>query len=348
MPPDSCQADRLQKVLKGLEAEAAKQQAAIINAKEPEDSVQTSSDSKQSQEDREFVRSGNFIYVDNGAFSLVWSRIIFFGALQALHLYALCHLMVNGSLTNIKTALFGYVLFVWSALSVTAGSHRLWSHKSYQARWPLRLFLMLGHCVAGQSTLYNWCRDHRVHHKFSETDADPHNSLRGFFYAHVGWLLTKSHPEFVAQTKIIYSDDLWKDPIVYYQHHNYGQLCFIFGFVLPLFIPAFAWGETLWTSFLFAVCVRYVTCLHNTWFVNSAAHMFGERPYNKKIEPRQNPAVSFGALGEGYHNYHHTYTWDYATSESGVGSLNFTKLFIDCASKLGLAYDCKQVKLRKN
>ena len=130
-------------------------------------------------------------------------------------------------------------------------------------------------------------------------------------------------------------------------YRKYIELCMIFGVLVPTFLPAFCWGESLGMAFLFAVVLRYVTCLHNTWFVNSAAHMFGERPYNQKIEPRQNAAVSFGALGEGYHNYHHTYPWDYSTSESGVGSLNFTKGFIDVMYKCRLVYDRKQVQLRK-
>src|SRR5438105_3230451 len=133
----------------------------------------------------------------------------------------------------------------------------------------------------------------------------------------------------------------------------------LFALILPTFLPIYLWGESLGVAFLLAVVVRYVTCLHNTWFVNSAAHMFGDRPYNPRIASRQNVAVSFGALGEGerfkspwckvvmcgiscslgYHNYHHTYPWDYATSELGKGSLNFTREFINMMARLGLAYD---------
>lgn len=75
-----------------------------------------------------------------------------------------------------------WVLYAISALGITAGAHRLWSHKSYQAKWPLRLFLMIGQSLAGQHTIFSWSRDHRVHHKFSDTDADPHNCKRGFFF----------------------------------------------------------------------------------------------------------------------------------------------------------------------
>ena len=91
---------------------------------------------------------------------------------------------------------------------MTAGAHRFWCHRAYKANLPLRIILMLCYVTAGQvchvinlpyaiktkvnflkNTLYDWVRDHRVHHKYSETDADPHNSNRGFFFAHVGWLM---------------------------------------------------------------------------------------------------------------------------------------------------------------
>ena len=58
----------------------------------------------------------------------------------------------------------------------------------------MRIFLCIGHIIAGQNNLYVWCRDHRVHHKFSDSDADPHDTNRGFFFAHMGWLMYKKHP----------------------------------------------------------------------------------------------------------------------------------------------------------
>lgn len=71
---------------------------------------------------------------------------------------------------------------------VTAGAHRYWTHRSYKARLPFQIFLMLANCMATENSIYVWSRDHRVHHKFSETDADPHNAKRGFFFAHVRFL----------------------------------------------------------------------------------------------------------------------------------------------------------------
>uniref|UniRef100_V5IDH4 Putative fatty acid desaturase n=1 Tax=Ixodes ricinus TaxID=34613 RepID=V5IDH4_IXORI len=81
-----------------------------------------------------------------------------------------------------KTLLFTLFYVGCSGLSVTAGAHRLWSHRSYKAKLPLRTLLMLFNCMAGQNDIYDWVRDHRVHHKYSETDADPHNVNRGVLF----------------------------------------------------------------------------------------------------------------------------------------------------------------------
>ena len=130
---------------------------------------------------------------------------------------------------------------MYGAFGITGGVHRLWAHRSYKAKWPLRLFAAVGQTIAGQvviyidlnvgynlvpkliviiklqNDIYEWTRDHRVHHKFSETDADPHNAKRGFFFAHVGWLLCKKHPEVARRGKTIDLSDLLEDPIVVYQ-----------------------------------------------------------------------------------------------------------------------------------
>ena len=65
-----------------------------------------------------------------------------------------------------------------------------------------------------QNTIYQWVRDHRVHHKYSETDADPHNSKRGFFFSHVGWLMVKKHPDVITKGRKIDMSDILADPVV--------------------------------------------------------------------------------------------------------------------------------------
>lgn len=119
-------------------------------------------------------------------------------------------------------------------------------------------------------------------------------------------------------------------------------LCFFF----PIGLPHWLWNESLWNSLYVACLLRYCFTLNCTWLVNSAAHMWGFRPYDKNIIPRENYIVSILAHGEGYHNFHHTFPYDYATSEFKYG-INFTTLFIDAMAFIGLAYD-RKVALKEN
>jgi Fatty-acid desaturase len=117
----------------------------------------------------------------------------------------------------------------------------------------------------------------------------------------------------------------------------------IFCFVLPTIVPALVWGETWRNSWFVATMFRYTFTLNMTWLVNSAAHMWGQRPYDQYINPSENLGVAVFALGEGWHNYHHVFPWDYKTAELGNYRANLTTGFIDFFAKLGWAYDLKTV-----
>jgi len=286
--------------------------------------------------DKIIVRN-NFLYLDPKTFSIVWHNVLLF-----IILHSLGFIGVYKCYSEHKFYAFAssYLIGIWGGLGITAGAHRLWSHRSYSARLPLRIFLMIGHTIAGQNNLYVWCRDHRVHHKFTETDADPHNSKRGFFFAHMGWLLRKKHPDVFTKGAKVPLQDLLDDPVIRFNIRYYYLMYFMFAFFLPTWVGAYLYNEGWLFSFLVASAARYMTSLHSTWFVNSAAHMFGDQPYST-MEARENPFVSAAAFGEGYHNFHHTFSWDYSTSELGT-SLNTTKKFIDLMALIGLAYNLKR------
>jgi Fatty-acid desaturase len=72
-------------------------------------------------------------------------------------------------------------------------------------------------CIFFQNDVCEWARDHRVHHKFSETDADPHNATRGFFFSHVGWLLVRKHPDVRERGRAVDMSDLETDPFLRFQ-----------------------------------------------------------------------------------------------------------------------------------
>ncbi|CAG9113322.1 unnamed protein product [Plutella xylostella] len=253
-----------------------------------------------------------------------------------------CGILAPSTCSSLRLFVAAVFLYICSGLGITAGAHRLWAHKSYKARLPLRILLTLFNTIAFQDSVIDWARDHRMHHKYSETDADPHNATRGFFFSHVGWLLVRKHPEIKNKGHTIDMSDLWADPVLRFQKKNYLLLMPLCCFVLPTMIPTL-WGESLWNAYFVCALFRYTYVLNVTWLVNSAAHKWGDKPYDKDINPVETRPVSLVVLGEGFHNYHHTFPWDYKTAELGHYSLNLSKLFIDTMSLLGMAYDLKTV-----
>jgi stearoyl-CoA desaturase (Delta-9 desaturase) len=228
-------------------------------------------------------------------------------------------------------------------MGVTVGAHRLWAHRSYEAAFPVRVVLMLLNSMANQGSIFHWCRDHRVHHKYSETNADPHNAMRGFFFAHMGWLLIKKHPDVIQAGRSIDLSDLLSDPVVMFQKKVDPLFAIYMCFVFPAQVAQHGWGETFWNGFFVAGGLRYCVILHFTWLVNSAAHLMGDHPYDTQAYPTENPFVAWCSAGEGWHSWHHKYPFDYAASEFGVtAQYNPSKLVIDILAAFGLVWGRKR------
>jgi len=242
-----------------------------------------------------------------------------------------------------ETLIFAFILWPISGFGITVGVHRLWSHRSYEAHFIFRFFLMLCNSIANQGTIFHWARDHRVHHKFSETKADPHDATRGFFYAHIGWLFVKKETAVVEAGRQMDFSDLLADPCVYWQKKGDPWFTLYMCFVLPAQVASHYWGEDFWNAFFVAGALRYVVVLHFTWCVNSAAHLYGDHPYDVLSYPAENPFVAWCAVGEGWHNWHHKYPFDYAASEFGISSqFNPSKLMIDTMASIGLVWGRKR------
>lgn len=123
---------------------------------------------------------------------LIWNQIYVLTVAHTLGIYGIWLIFTSACW---QTTLLAFFLHILSILGTTAGSHRLWSHRAYKAHTALKVFLALCSTFAYQNSVYHWSRDHRVHHKFSETNADHVNASRGFFFSHVGWLVVKKHPD---------------------------------------------------------------------------------------------------------------------------------------------------------
>ena len=152
------------------------------------------------------------------------------GILYSVFRYDILHQVL---ILNIQIFFIHCFYHLFFGLGITGGAHRLWAHKSYHASTPLRILLMLFNCGANQGSIYHWSRDHRLHHKFSDTDLDPHNIKLGFFHSHVGWLLIKKTPELVEEGRKIDMTDLKNDPVVMFQKKHYLPLSLIICFLLP-------------------------------------------------------------------------------------------------------------------
>eukprot|EP00934_Nitzschia_sp_Nitz4_P008815 Nitzschia sp. Nitz4//scaffold42_size132992//92664//93769//NITZ4_003410-RA/size132992-augustus-gene-0.107-mRNA-1//1//CDS//3329551751//8805//frame0 len=242
-----------------------------------------------------------------------------------------------------ETWFWAFLLWPISGFGITVGVHRLWSHRAYEAAWVYRFALMICNSIANQGTIYHWSRDHRVHHKFTECEADPHNAKRGFFFAHMGWLLVKKDPAVIKAGRDMDFSDLLEDSTVRLQMALDPWWNLFWCYVMPALVAKYGWGETFWNGFFVAGALRYCYVLHCTWLVNSAAHLYGDHPYDVTSYPAENPIVSFLAVGEGWHNWHHKYPFDYAASEYGVSAqFNPSKLFIDMCACVGLVWGRKR------
>ncbi|KAG5671365.1 hypothetical protein PVAND_001566 [Polypedilum vanderplanki] len=241
---------------------------------------------------------------------------------------------------------YGLYLFLifWIVLSgygITAGAHRLWSHRSYEAKLPLKIFLAFCNTIAFQRSIYKWCKIHRSHHQFVDTNADPHNSRRGLFFSHFGWMLIKPHQDVEKFGQKINLRDLENDKIVMFQHKNYPILILFCAFLLPISILK-SWNISFHHA-LNMVLICHFIISNLIWLVNSYAHKFGSKPYNKKISATDSSYFAIIVLGEGFHNFHHVFPYDYRTSEYNLYWCNSTTLFIDLMTRIGWASNLKTV-----
>ena len=217
------------------------------------------------------------------------------------------------------------------------GYHRLWTHRSYQARLPLRIFLALIGAGALQLLIRKWARDHRAHHRFVDTHRDPYNSRRGLFYSHIGWILSYDEHNFGRGIDL---SDLDGDPVVVWQQRTYYPLAGLTGFLLPAAIAGLLWDDW-YGGFLYAGCLRVVLVWHISYCINSLAHWTGTQQYSDRNTARNNIVMALFSLGEGYHNFHHVFPADY---RNGVNwyDVDPTKWWIWLWERLGLAWDLRR------
>ena len=244
---------------------------------------------------------------------------------------SLMHLYLDGFRWPIWT--FAIIMYALTASSITGGYHRHFAHRAYQCRTWLKWFWCLFGAAAFQNSVLVWARDHRVHHRFVDSDKDPYSIAKGFWYAHFGWMLVNTEQSAIIAEP--YGRDLERDPVVKFQDAHYVTIAILMGLLFPAIVGYFlgsAFGGLAIGGFL-----RIVTLHHATFFINSWCHWWGRQTYTDTNSAKDSFVMAVATFGEGYHNFHHIFANDY---RNGVRWYHWdpTKWIIKFFSWTGGAY----------
>lgn len=231
---------------------------------------------------------------------------------------------------------FALVFAALTNLSITAGYHRLFAHRSYELHPVVQFFLLAVATSAWQGPALKWASDHRVHHQHIDTDNDPYNIGRGFWYAHMGWMFLSESIDLPVR-----APDLEKNAMLRFQDRYYVPLAIFMGYFVPALISWFAFGD-FFGGLVIAGGIRIALTQQSTFFINSLCHFVGSRPYDTTISARDSILMAFLTHGEGYHNFHHAFQLDY---RNGIRWYHWdpTKWTIRFFSFLGFAKNLKTI-----
>lgn len=181
-----------------------------------------------------------------------------------------------------------------SGLGMTFGWHRLLTHASFRTFNVVKYFSTLCGCLALQGSPFEWVGIHRLHHRDTDRERDPHSPTHSLLWAHFGWSLFRIR-QYAESTRCI--ADLRGDRVLVWIDRLW---------LLPSFLLAVGlfWIGS-WPWVLWGICVRTVALWHSTWLVNSVAHRWGYRNFATRDNSRNNWFVALITFGEGWHNNHH-------------------------------------------
>jgi stearoyl-CoA desaturase (delta-9 desaturase) len=221
-------------------------------------------------------------------------------------------------------------MYIPLTLGVTAGFHRMLTHRSFRAHPVVRAVLLICGSMAVEGAAITWAANHLKHHAHADEPGDPHSPAEGLFHAHLGWLFGSGDADPAR-----YCQHLLKDPVVVFVDRT-----FWFWVVLSLAIP-FAIGG--WTGLLWGGLVRMFLLHHVTWSVNSICHTFGHRAFETTDRSRNQWTIGLLALGEGWHNNHHAFPRS-AVHGLERWQLDLSATLINTLERLGLATGVQRIE----
>lgn len=270
---------------------------------------------------------------------LNWTNILFFAINTSVSVVGTILLLMYGTIHSATWVLAIITWFLFGMGGITVGYHRLFSHKTFKAKAPVRFILLLLGAGAFEGSVLEWCTDHRDHHRYTDTDKDPYSINAGFWYAHIGWIFTLD----TSTRNYDNVKDLQDDWMCRFQHRFFVPIAILMAYLIPIAITCL-WGS-FWEGLLIAG-LRITALQQFTFCINSVCHMFGEKTYSSKQSARDNWFTALLTFGEGYHNFHHQFPLDY---RNAIRFYQFdpSKWTIYTLKCLGLASDLKRVSTAK-
>jgi len=215
-------------------------------------------------------------------------------------------------------------------LGITVGYHRYFSHRSFKTGRTFQFVLACLGCSAAQKGPLWWTAHHREHHRYSDTPDDPHSPrMRGWWWAHVGWVLAPDHNE-----------TNWREVPDWSRHAELRWLDRNH-WVPPLMLAALCWLIGGWSGLVWGFCISTVLLYHAVFTVNSLCHIVGRRRYATSDDSRNNSFVALITLGEGWHNNHHHYQ---SSANQGFfwWEIDISYYVIQVLGCLGLVWDIRK------
>jgi stearoyl-CoA desaturase (delta-9 desaturase) len=255
--------------------------------------------------------------------------------IASFHLLAIPALFTF-SWQNVAALIIGN--WIVGSLGVGLGWHRLLTHRGFKAPKWLEYMLSTFATMSIQDSPDKWVATHRMHHKFTETEQDPHTTNKGFVWAHMGWIVSGTAQDHDKKTLQKYVPDLMKDK---------GHALISRFYYVPIIVSAFVlFAIGGWSMVVWGVFARVVVGWHTTWFVNSLSHIYGSRPHATSDDSTNNWFVALLTFGEGWHNNHHAFP---TSARHGLEWYQFDMnwIAIRIFEKLGWAENIRVADLKK-
>ncbi|MDJ0719469.1 MAG: fatty acid desaturase [Prochloraceae cyanobacterium] len=243
-----------------------------------------------------------------------------------------------------------YVLTPLTGIGFTVGYHRLFAHRSFEAKKPVKTTLAILGLMGSHLTITEYAAVHRCHHAFSDRSGDPHSPhlsegegllkmTKGLWHSYLGWLFDR---DLNLKDKIDkYASDLTEDSVIVTLDRLH-YLWILLGILIPTllgFALTQSWNGAL-IGFVWWGLLRMFIQDQIEFGIRSFSHYWGDRSFKTK-DFSTNNWIAIISLGE-WHNNHHAFPhaanqglepWQYDLSYKIILTLE----------KLGLASNIKRV-----